>query len=342
MDGSASVQGAVFSNISNDAPFRNVLGSTNYCIMIETRPDEVITVDGPVFTDVHATAGSPITYVAEGSSSGTPVDGFNAILKNYQVTGLTLGVPLIDMNTASGKVQLDGCIFTSNTMNTQFPVLKFSLVSECQILNSQFANNTGTESRDLYFNSYQGGKVTFVNSTFTGPGLDGVTIGAPYSKQGVVILSSKNVEFDGCTFTGYGNGRRGGIMYIARSQARISNSSFINGVAVSGGAIAILYRSNVTVESSTFTGNEATGSGGALYVISSSSLYLSTSTFTFNKAPRGGVFELLSRSNLFGTGSIMTHNSATVEASVGYILDATGSSFGAQMTDNAVIPSASR
>ncbi|GIW02092.1 right-handed parallel beta-helix repeat-containing protein [Roseiflexus sp.] len=99
--------------------------------------------------------------------------------------------------------------------------------------------------------------------------------GCVYSRQSAVELN--NVVFAGCRA---GNGA---ALYVYGGMLTIDQSTFDGNQASDGGAIYALQGGRVVVRNSSFTANTATGDGGAL-LMDNSPLEVSNSRFEANKA----------------------------------------------------------
>ena len=155
----------------------------------------------------------------------------------------------------SAKVTLKNITFTNGKSNYAGAVYWYTDV-EGEIINCTFINNT-----DTY---YGGGAlallnyVSIINSTFKNNS----------AGSGGVIRTNKNIDIENCSFINNKASRSGGAIYTSYGSINMKNCSFINNTASSynGGAIYCGYSGTTlgTITNSTFINNSA-GSGGAIY-----------------------------------------------------------------------------
>jgi predicted outer membrane repeat protein len=232
---------------------------------------------------------------------------------------------VIRVESASEKVIMDGLIFTSNQAFNDHSCFKFVSLSQMLVQNSQFYNNTGVTSQDLYISSFNSGTVTFKNTTFTGKGKDNASDLDVYDmKTGIVIEGSTNIYFENWTFSDYVKVNLGAAMSVSESTVVLTDSIIKDNHANIGAGIAVLLESVLTTDSWTFTGNEAV-EAGCLYITDSATLNSNTCTFSENIAENSAVFQALLSGKIIDSGSLITNNTATVENSVGLFLDSSGS-----------------
>ena len=151
--------------------------------------------------------------------------------------------------------------------------------------------------------------------------LDDIVIEKGFSKaaDGGAILNLDTVSLVNCTFRSNATTAEwsGGAIYSSSHLAAF-NTTFTDNEAGSGGAIAIASNINQTnITASHFDRNFATatdmssGYGGALLATDGATATVNSSTFTNNEAREGGAINVRSGSRLFADGTLIDHNMVT-------------------------------
>jgi len=117
------------------------------------------------------------------------------------------------------------------------------------------------------------------------------------------------VQIDNCIFSGNVAQENGGAVGGAGGAPIITNSLFLDNVAVKGAAIDAAY-GGLTLENCTFAGNIAQD-GGAVYISNIYENQISGCTFTGNAAGRGGAITVETSTNapVIISNSIMAYSS---------------------------------
>ena len=125
------------------------------CLDIETKLDEVITVDGLTVTNSMADSDPVGVYVRESSISATLTDPYNVVIRNFNSDSQSFVNAPIRVDSAGSKIQFDSLSFVNNTVTeTSNAFFQFDNVVEVDIQNSEFTNNTGTVANDMYFSGF--------------------------------------------------------------------------------------------------------------------------------------------------------------------------------------------
>lgn len=137
--------------------------------------------------------------------------------------------------------------------------------------------------------------------------------------SGQLILSYEGGELEiaDSTIRGYTKG----AVYVANSNASmtVDNTTFTGNEAVDGAAINYQGQGTATITDSTFYQNKATGNGGALYLDKNSSMItVRGSTFTENSAANGGA-AYVTAPNLLMDLNYFAGNTATANGGALYI-----------------------
>jgi hypothetical protein len=177
----AIVQNLLVSNINTNTTYFNPDGSTMSCLTIETKPDEVIKIDGAIFDNVVADNAPPMVNIIAGNIivltdmavyqclnicfigtlTGTAVVGYNVILKNFTIDSQTFTNSAIKIDSATGQIQIDELNFLNNVASSSYPAIEFVSLVRVSIDNSVFTNNRGILGNDVYLSSYSSGPITF-------------------------------------------------------------------------------------------------------------------------------------------------------------------------------------
>ena len=215
-----------------------------------------------VIADAHRTI-----YVRPDSTSADAVTGTSCLLPNYQgsnglksaITNALVGDEIVLCNdTLYGNSPANRTFSLSNTtllVGVNFVSELSNATRRPKILTNNFTIDTDV-SQTTTFES-----VNFLNSTATGSGSDCTTTAAC---GGAVDVKNGTVEFDRVLFA--------------------SNN------ATYGGAIALTGadgNASVSVDRSTFVGNNAATNGGAIYAIANNQVVVTNSVFYDNAVANG-------------------------------------------------------
>jgi predicted outer membrane repeat protein len=182
----------------------------------------------------------------------------------------------------NSHVTMTNCTFSENISAQDSSVMYVSDATSMTVTNSKFIKNkslNGGNSITLIF-SYL---ISFTGCEFTA---NQATKESSHIYSIFTTLGITNCTFDdtdrNASFTGT---ITGGFMYLSTgSTVTITNTRFIQGVAVYGGAIYILGSADVSIESTTFTNNNA-DQGAAIHATTYSTLSISNNCrFSGNNA----------------------------------------------------------
>ncbi|MDO5579742.1 MAG: choice-of-anchor Q domain-containing protein [Planctomycetia bacterium] len=143
--------------------------------------------------------------------------------------------------------------------------------------------------RVILIDSAETGNVSLANITIKEGSADDENGGAILITNGTVVLdkAALNDNFAGT----------GGAIYVsAGTSITVTDTAFTANMADNGGAISVLGTADLT--NAAFTGNVSDGNGGAIDSAAGSNITIKTSTFTGNSARNGGAV------SVNGTGSI--------------------------------------
>ena len=144
---------------------------------------------------------------------------------------------------------------------------------------------------------------------------------------GLHITSSDTITVTSCSFDG-NTAKYGGAIYVTDGNLTLNASTFIGNNAIGhGGAIYVTAESNLTLNASTFIGNNATGHGGAIYA-SGSNLTLSDNMFSGNTAGYGGAMYVTAESSVTIIDNAFTNNRAVRNGGAMYSEDSIVSIYG--------------
>jgi hypothetical protein len=131
--------------------------------------------------------------------------------------------------------------------------------------------------------------------TLAGPGPNVLTLSGGGSQQ-LFTIGGNSVAISGLTLaSGAGNGGVGGAIWVSNNALTLSNDVFLNNSATNAGGGLYVASSNATITNTTFSGNSivagnSNGAGAGLYV-NSGTVTVTNSTFngnTLNGAEGGG------------------------------------------------------
>lgn len=186
-------------------------------------------------------------------------------------TNYSSAVAVVGPTTSEGadapkvpSVTITGCTFEDNGRDDPSALggaLYMLGVDKAQVSDSSFTNNQGGTGGAVYCSNSN--SATYTNVEFTGnSGVSGSGGGGVYTDN------TKNLSFDGCTFTNNTAGGMGGaICSGAQNSLTVTNCTFTGNSATAGNGGAISHQSGpAVIADSTFTGNSATVMGGAILV----------------------------------------------------------------------------
>lgn len=229
------------------------------CLDIETKLDEVITVNGMTVLDSKADSDPVAINIQQSSISATLANPYNVIIRGLELEHQNFENAPVLVNSAGSKVNFDGVKFENNTITeTSNTFIQFSSVTEVTIENSFFTNNTGVIGNDMYF-SGSTSSITISGTTFTGIGKDNI-VDFDYSfRPAIYIIGSSGILFRNCTFSNYANVDSGSVAYISGSTLTFEECLFDNNHA-NIAAVSLFGTSDVTFTDVNMTNNEATES----------------------------------------------------------------------------------
>jgi hypothetical protein len=201
-----------------------------------------------------------------------------------------------------GAVTIDSSTISNNVADSDGGALYLSDAGAMNVSNSTLNSNATADSPGGAIFDEDSGRLTIAGSTFNGDD-------ASDSEGGAVDADGTDLSVSGSTFTGNG-GDEGGAIYLdgttATAVETINTSTFTDNDATGseGGGVDD-DQGNLGVSSSTFTGNSASDEGGGLYYGSANSLALVNDTLDGNQAVEGGGVYLNTNA---GAGSIVLLN----------------------------------
>ena len=162
-----------------------------------------------------------------------------------------------------------------------------------------FENNKSTRGGAIYLDS--GATATIQNSVFRGNGKTGADAGAIYLEGALEVTNSTFIDNVGTS---------GGAIYVNNSNAslKLNQTSFVSNEATYGGAVRIT-KGTLDVNGGNFEQNESE-QGGAIRVNSSVTVTIDDATFTGNKSTNAGGGAIYSEAALTVATSTFTSNTA--------------------------------
>ncbi len=202
----------------------------------------------------------------------------------------TITVEIVDLMLTNGSAENGGAINNLETLS---------------IVDSTLSGNTALQNGGGIYN-YRG-NLSIENSRFS-ENRTGTEESQGYGAG--IYLYWGSLTVSASDFTENEAMGLGGGIYITRAdQASVSNSTFESNFANSGGAIYSLYES-LTVDETSFSGNQATEEyGGAIY-FNGVSAQISNSQFTENYSEANGGALFAFNGNVTVTASVFTENIA--------------------------------
>jgi hypothetical protein len=251
------------------------------------------TAEGPVFSVGNSNdltvSGLSITGAPEGVVDGSNYSKVDLI--NVNISGNTHSAALVRMSSPSAQLNVEDSTFDKNTATgVGYAVIEMSGSDFGTISGSTFSRNTSAVSTITAFSlgeglTIEGSTISGNHSTSEGPaaiyadetdlqvryseitGNSSVAgAGALRARYGTLYIS--NSLFDGNSST-YG---RGGAVSVRGGDVTIQSSSFLGNQASSAGSMYVRFNDggdSLAIVGSSFIGNRATnneGSGGAIWV----------------------------------------------------------------------------
>jgi hypothetical protein len=198
------------------------------------------------FEDINSNAGTPLVIIQDGEALPNDSLKYNVILTSVQIDSQSYTFSPFKIDSLKAKVLFDQLSYTSVTVMDKYALVEVIQAEFVAIENSQFANNTSPESRDIYLDGFSNFQVK--NTTFTG-------------NEG---------EKDQDNFEGFSN-----VVMLSCSEIIISNCSFSQNHNVEKGSSLVALGTELSVQTSTFSGNSA--KLGAIYLDQGSSLMIEES-----------------------------------------------------------------
>jgi hypothetical protein len=211
--------------------------------------------------------------------------------------------------TFGSEVSIENCTFTdgSTIASDGAGVAIQAIQATVAIINCVFRRNTAITGGAIFGLSSD---ITISSCTFDS---NAANYGGSIFVHGGSLSLTKSIFIADTAY------QRGGSVYLeVITSVLISGSTFAQGLALAGGALAAT-QSSATISTSSFNGNIATfgGRGGAFYMEQSTTLSLIGCTFDSNKATattsdsgQGGAIACASSSTLALISTTFAHNSA--------------------------------
>ena len=224
--------------------------------------------------------------------------------------------------TISGTKYFNGNIYVDNETLTIAPGTKLIAI---QIRASIFITNTG---RLLAIGSSES-PILFTCDT----DLDGIT-GEPADSWGNITITSSNSSQ--IAYSTIERGRKdhvkfgllGGGLQLASSAVTVSYTTFLNCLALKGGAIAVLDGKSPTISGCTFLYNSALEQGGAIYIEAGSSPVINNSLFNHNSSAsltlKGGAVASISSSPRIVNSTFVNNTSPASNGTSLYLENSSG------------------
>ena len=300
----------------------------------------VITINKAI--TVRGSGGAAVTTIATGSAFEGIIDlsgGPDTVLDGLTISGGSSffgGIGAVDV---SGSPTIMNCTFRDNTMSAIVQsVTGGMVVSNCQFIDNSDADEVGA-ALDI-----RTGTATIIGCTFTGNSAryggaivigggaimdctfdQNMSTGANSLLGGGAIITvwpgvASEVLIDNCTFDGNDSAGTGGAVTTDGANANVTISDCVftaNSAAMRGGA-AFLRGAGVSVESSTFDGNDA-ATGGGVFLLESATA--TGCTFTNNTCLTAGAG--LAAENANATGCNFTGNQSAGDGGAMHALGTT-------------------
>ncbi|CAG9312607.1 unnamed protein product [Blepharisma stoltei] len=205
----------------------------------------------------------------------------------------------------------DSCIFSQNSaIGGKGGVLVSEQDSEFFISNSSFDENfSGNDGSTIFTFNCNSATSSIVNSIFFRNRASGA---------GVVTFINSKISIVDSTFKENSNdGLTSGIK-LTSTNAKISNSKFLNQSSISGNFIYAIADSNVEIQNTSFSNGNSEDSGGAIFS-SASLMSINSSVFTNLSSQKGGAIYSVFESTLIINNSEFSDLKASV---IGGIINA--------------------
>lgn len=276
---------------------------------------------------VQTTGGGTITFNCGGSatilfsayksiSEGVTIEGADEI--TFDGNNLTSFFQI----QSSGSLTLNDLTFRRGSFNGIHPLENFGILALNHVTMSQNTSN-GSPIVNI-------GTVTITDSTFSDNGLNG----NGETSGGVIHNDGGTLTVRGSTFNNNiisGNVGTGGAIAVPNGEATITDSTFISNRALDGGAIYLGTGGSATITGSTFTTNIG-GFGGAIQS-NATNLMVEESTFTGNDAvigSGGAIWLYNGTANVIRDSEFVSNSTVTTGGAVNCFaagLSITGSTF---------------
>jgi hypothetical protein len=198
------------------------------------------------FEDINSNADTPLVIIQDGEVPINDSLEYNVVLAHVQINSQSYTFSPFKIDSSKVKVLFDQLSYTSVTVLSKYALVEVIQAEFIAIENSQFANNTSPEARDIYLDGFSNFQIK--NTTFVG-------------NEG---------EKGQNNFEGFSN-----VVMLSCSEIIISNCSFSKNYNVEKGASLVALGTELNVQSSTFSGNSA--KLGAIYLDQGSSLTIEES-----------------------------------------------------------------
>ena len=299
--------------VTNSFFVSNRVGNDKDIVDINTLSNIVIHVGGAIFVAKSDVTIIRCTFFNNSADVGGAIYSTNYALNNISISNSTFiynQVPFYDSNQSIynvGKIRLSagGAIATFNTI--------------LSINSSTFTNNTSDTGQGGALSIQQNSTMTVYNTKFYGNKAN--------SYGGSIYVRESNVSIDNSIFL-QNQATQGGAMYLtqgSRSVVILRRTIYKeNSAKQAGGAIFMDERTQMYDNHSLFVHNRATN-GGALYVISSE-VDLNDSVLSHNQARESGgaIYILQSQQEIAFSGRCnLTHNSAGIAGGAIYAIEST-------------------
>ena len=221
--------------------------------------------------------------------------------------------------STGGNVLIDSSTFLNNSATYGGAI--YVTGSNVKIINSKFENNYAGEYGGAIA-SEKSSVLNIINSNFSNCYTLKNAGGAIYTKESKLDVKKSNFTSCNATFGGAicdlesdsiidsiiandnNAGYQGGAIYKMYGQMTLTSSSFTSNKALSGGAVFADNSSEISIQSSKFSFNEASYEGGAIYTILNRNENVKSNTYSNNKAGTGNdYYESSSYSIVIGNGN---------------------------------------
>ena len=246
--------------------------------------------------------------------SGITLRNTTALIVNSSFTNIISRNSLI--KAIASFVTFKKCIFSNITSTLGMFSLSSSIIGSFNKIDASHSKLNGFNYGSIYLHSTEGilQTCTFYNNTINGE----------YGIGGALYISNSNIKVQQSLFKENTVTYMGGAIYMQNTRGSFVNCTFERNTAKSlpdkkttGGAIASLDWSNITVQKSLFKENTATYSGGAILMQKTRGSFVNC-TFERNSAKSlphkktaGGAISSLDWSNITVQQSLFKENTVT-------------------------------